>query len=120
MARGVNKAIIIGNLTRDPEIRYSQGGTAVCNLSVATNERVKRDGEWVDEAEFHRVVAFGKTAENINQYLNKGSQLYLEGRIQTKKWTDKEGVDRYTTEIIANNVQFLGGKGGNDGGFPGD
>ncbi len=115
MARGVNKAILIGNLGRDPEVRYTQGGTAVANFSLATTERAKKDGEWVDHTEWHNIVTFGKVAENCGKYLTKGSSCFIEGRIQTRKWTDKEGKDRYTTEIVAQNIQFLGGKGGGGG-----
>jgi single-strand DNA-binding protein len=124
MARGVNKVILIGNLGADPDIRYSQSGNAVCNVSIATTEGVKVDGEWTDKTEWHRVVAFGKTAENIGKYLAKGSSMYVEGRLQTRKWTDKEGQDKYTTEVVANQVQFLGGKDRPQdrpsGDFPGD
>ncbi len=116
MARGVNKVILIGNLGKDPELRYSQGGTAVANFSLATTERQKKEGEWVDHTEWHNIVVFGKTAENCSNYLSKGSSCYVEGRIQTRKWQDKSGNDRWTTEIVAFNVQFLGGKGGSGGG----
>lgn len=109
MGKGVNRVFLIGNLGADPDIRYSQSGNAVCNVSIATTEGVKVDGEWTDKTEWHRVVAFGKTAENIGKYLAKGSSMYVEGRLQTRKWTDKEGQDKYTTEIVANQVQFLGG-----------
>ncbi len=116
MARGVNKVILIGNLGKDPEVRYTQGGTAVCNFSLATTERQKKGDEWVDHTEWHNIVLFGKSAENANQYLKKGSTCYIEGRIQTRKWQDKEGKDRYTTEILAQNIQFLGGGAGRQGG----
>jgi len=116
MARGVNKAILIGNLGRDPELRYTQSGTAVANFSIATTERTKRDGEWQDQTEWHNIVVFGKTAENCSNYLNKGSSVFIEGRIQTRKWNDRDGNERSTTEIVANNVQFLGGKSGGGGG----
>ncbi len=116
MARGVNKAILIGNLGRNPEIRYTQSGLAVCNFSIATTERTKKEGEWVDQTEWHNIVTFGKMAENCEKYLSKGSSAYIEGRIQTRKWQDKEGNDRYTTEIVAANVQFLSGGGGGQGG----
>lgn len=108
---GVNKAILIGNLGRDPELRYTNNQTAVCTLNLATGERRKdASGQWVDHTEWHNVVVFGKTAENCTNYLKKGREVFIEGRIQTRKWQDKEGKDRYTTEIVANNVQFLGGK----------
>lgn len=116
MARGVNKAILIGNLGRDPEVRYTQSGTAVANFSLATTERTKKDGEWVDHTEWHNIVTFGKIAENCGKYLTKGASAFVEGRIQTRKWTDKEGKERQTTEIVAQNIQFLGGKGGGGGG----
>lgn len=112
MARGVNKVILIGNLGRDPELRYTQSGTAVCNFSLATTERTKQGGEWTDHTEWHNVVVFGKAAESCSNYLAKGSSAYIEGRIQTRKWQDREGKDRTTTEIIANAIQFLGGNRG--------
>lgn len=110
MARGVNKATIIGNLGRDPELRYSQGGTAVVNFSLAVGERKKVEGEWTDHTEWINAVAFGKTAENIDKFCGKGDRLYVEGRIQTRKWTDKDGNDRYSTEVVANDVVFLANK----------
>jgi len=114
MARGVNKAILIGNLGNDPDMRYTASGAAVANISIATAEswRDKESGEQQERTEWHRVVAFGRLAEIIGEYLRKGSQVYIEGRIQTRKWQDKEGQDRYTTEIVANELQMLGGKGG--------
>ncbi|GAB4266760.1 MAG: single-stranded DNA-binding protein [Deferrisomatales bacterium] len=108
MARGVNKAILIGNLGKDPELRYTQSGSAVANFTLATTERRKQGDEWGDHTEWHNIVVFGKTAERCNQYLQKGSQVYLEGRIQTRKWEDRDGNTRYTTEIVAFDVQFLG------------
>ncbi|MDW7708878.1 MAG: single-stranded DNA-binding protein [Deferrisomatales bacterium] len=122
MARGVNKAILIGNLGKDPEIRYTQSGTAVCTFSLATTERRKQGEEWVDHTEWHNIVAWARQAELCNQYLQKGSTVYIEGRIQTRKWQDKEGNNRYTTEIVVNDVQFLGrtkGQGAEAGGFEG-
>jgi single-strand DNA-binding protein len=110
----VNQAILIGNLCADPEIR-TKGGTSVANLRIATNSRQKKGDEWVDVAEYHSAVAFGKTAENIGRFCKKGKQLYIEGRIQTRKWTDKTGADRYSTEIVADVVRFLGGKGDGQG-----
>jgi single-strand DNA-binding protein len=111
----VNKVILVGNLGADPELRTTGGGTPVANLRVATSDRRKdRDGNWSDFTEWHRIVVFGKQAENVNKYCRKGKQLYIEGRIQTNKWQDRDGRDRYTTEIIADTVRFLGGRG--DGG----
>jgi single-strand DNA-binding protein len=116
MASGVNKVIMVGNLGRDPEVRYTQSGNAVCNLRLAVTER-RRDGEeWKDHTEWVNIVCFGKTAENAGKYLSKGRQIYTEGRLQTRKWEDKEGNDRYTTEVVANQVVFLGGRDGASGG----
>jgi len=114
MARGVNKVILVGNLGRDPEIRYSPSGSAVANVSLATTESWKdRDsGERQEKTEWHRIVFFGRLAEIAGEYLKKGSQIYVEGRLQTRKWQDQTGNDRYTTEIVANNMQMLGGRGG--------
>ena len=114
MARGVNKAIILGSLGQDPDIRYTAGGAAVANISIATNEqwKDKESGEMQERTEWHRVVFFGRLAEIVGEYLRKGSQVYIEGRIQTRKWQDKEGNDRYTTEIVANEMQMLGSKSG--------
>ena len=110
---GINKAIVIGNLGRDPEIRYTQQGTAVVNLAVATNEQWtdKTSGERQEKTEWHRIVIFGRMAENCEKYLSKGSQVYVEGRLQTRSY-EKEGQTHYSTEIVANTVQFLSGKGG--------
>ena len=109
---GVNKAIILGTLGQDPDMRNTASGSVVANLSVATNETWKdrQTGEKQERTEWHRVSMFGKLAEIAGQYLSKGSQVYLEGRIQTRKWQDKDGNDRYTTEIVANEMQMLGGK----------
>ena len=109
MARGVNKAIIVGTLGQDPEVRYTASGSAVANISVATNESWK--DRQTGEAQ-ERIVMFGKLAEIAQQYLKKGSQAYFEGRIQTRKWQDQSGNDRYSTEIVANEMQMLGGRGG--------
>ena len=107
----VNKVILLGRLGADPELRYTQSQTAVCNMSLATNDRRKSaEGEWTDHTEWHRIIAFGKTAENCSNYLKKGRQVFVEGKIQTRKWQDKDGKDRYTTEVIANNVTFIGSK----------
>ncbi len=107
MARGVNKVILIGNVGKDPELRYTQNGTAVCNFSLATTERAKIQGEWQDKTEWHNIVAWSRLAELCNQYLQKGTQVYIEGRLQTRKWEDREGNTRYQTEIVAQDVQFL-------------
>ena len=118
MAKGINKVILVGNLGNDPDIRYTAGGAAVANISVATAEswKDKSSGEKVEKTEWHRVVFFGRLAEIVGEYLRKGSQVYIEGRLQTRKWQDKEGADRYTTEIVANEMQMLGGKGSSAGG----
>ncbi len=111
MARGVNKAILIGNLGSDPELRYTPNGHAVATFNIATNERrPDKDGNFQDHTEWHKVVAWRKLAETVGEYLKKGSQVYIEGRIQTRKWEDKEGVTRYQTEIVAQNLQMLGGR----------
>jgi single-strand DNA-binding protein len=114
MARGINKVILIGNLGDDPEVRYTSGGAAVANIRLATTESWKdrETGEQQDRTEWHRVVFFGRLAEIVSEYLKKGSQIYVEGRLQTRKWQDKEGNDRYTTEIVANEMQMLGSRGG--------
>ena len=112
MARGVNKVILVGNLGQKPEMRYTQTNTAVATLSIATSEswKHKDSGEQREKTEWHRVVFFGKLAEIAEQYLDKGSQLYVEGKLQTRKWQDKEGNDRYTTEILGNEMNMLGGR----------
>ena len=112
MARGINKAIIVGTLGQDPEIKYTASGSAVVNVSVATNEswKDKQTGEAQERTEWHRIVMFNKLAEIASQYLKKGSQAYFEGRIQTRKWQDQTGNDRYTTEIVASDMQMLGGR----------
>lgn len=113
MARGVNKVILVGNLGNDPELRHLQNGDAVANLTVATSEswNDKNTGQKVEKVEWHRIVLFKKLAEISAQYLRKGSQVYLEGKIQTKKWQDQTGQDRYTTEIVCHEMQMLGGRG---------
>ena len=111
----VNKVTLIGNLGADPEMRESNGGMAIATLRVATTSRSKKDGEWVDVTDWHSVVAFGRTAENIGKYCRKGKQLYVEGRLQTRKWEDKDGNTRYKTEVVANEVKFLGGRESRDG-----
>ena len=104
----LNKVMIIGRLGSDPELRYTQGGQPVCSLRVATDESyTDRNGNRVESTEWHRVVAFQRAAENCNQYLNKGSLVYVEGKLATRKWTDQNGQERYTTEIRAERVQFL-------------
>ncbi len=114
MARGVNKAILVGNVGRDPEVRSTSTGTMVANFSVATSDSWfdKQSGKREDRTEWHNVVAWGRLAEIIDQYVKKGQQVYIEGRIQTRKWQDRDGNDRYTTEIVANDMQMLGGRGG--------
>ena len=114
MARGINKVILIGNLGADPETRHTAGGNAVTNLSVATSEawRDRQSGEQRENTEWHRVVLFGKLAEIAGEYLRKGGKVYLEGRLQTRKWQDRDGNDRWTTEIIANEMQMLDSRGG--------
>lgn len=116
----VNKVILIGNLGADPEIRYTTSGTAVATLSLATNRRWKdRDGNMQDETEWHRVIAWAQRAEFCGNYLSRGSKIYAEGRLQTRKWQDQNGIDRYTTEIIADNIQNLTPRGGEGGGMGG-
>jgi len=109
----VNKVILIGNLGRDPEVRYMPSGDAVANITIATTETWKdKGGEKQEQTEWHRVAMFGKTAEIAGEYLKKGSQVYIEGKLQTRKWTDKEGQERYTTEIRADRMQMLGSRSG--------
>jgi single-strand DNA-binding protein len=113
----VNKVILIGNLGRDPETRYMPDGGAVTNISIATTETWKdKAGEKQEKTEWHRVAFFGKLAEIAGEYLKKGSQVYVEGRLQTRKWQDKDGADKYTTEIIADRMQMLGSRQGMGGG----
>src|SRR6185437_12138337 len=117
MARGVNKVILIGNLGRDPETRAMPSGASVCNINIATSESWKdrQSGEQQERTEWHRVVMFNRLAEIAAEYLHKGSQVYIEGSLRTRKWQDKQGVERYTTEIVANEMQMLGGRGGGAG-----
>lgn len=120
MARGVNKVIIVGNLGQDPEVRYTPSGSAVANVSIATTDqwKDKQTGETNEKTEWHRVVFFNRLAEIVAEYLKKGRQVYIEGRLQTRKWQDQSGNDRYTTEIVANEMQMLGGReGGGSSGF---
>jgi len=108
MARGVNKVILIGNLGQDPELRYTGSGTAVCNMRLATNESYKdRDGNMVDKTEWHTVVAWARLGEICNEYLSKGSQVYFEGKLQTRSWEDRDGNTRYSTEVKAQEMMFL-------------
>ena len=114
---GINKVILIGNLGRDPELKFTQGGTAVCNLNLATTRAYTKGGqggERVEETEWQRVVVWGKDGENAAKYLTKGRQVYVEGRLQTRKYEDKDGVTRYQTDVVAETVQYLGGQGGRD------
>jgi len=117
---GINKVILIGNLGRDPELRYTQNGQPVANFSLATSENWtdKTSGEKVEKTEWHRIVVWGRTAEHCSQYLAKGRTVYIEGRLQTRDWEDKEGQKRSTTEINAQTVQFLGGPKGQSAGSP--
>jgi len=112
MGKGINKVIIVGNLGQDPETKFMPSGNAVTNISVATSEswKDKQTGQPVEKTEWHRVVFFNRLAEIAGEYLKKGSQVYIEGKLQTRKWQDQAGVDRYSTEVIANELQMLGGK----------
>ncbi len=113
----INRVQLIGNLGQDPEMRTTGSGMAVCSLSIATTHRKKtQSGDYEDQTEWHRVQCFGKTAENAGKYLSKGRQVYVEGRLQTRKWQDKEGKDRWTTEVVCNELKFLGAKEGGGGG----
>jgi len=118
----VNKVILVGNLGRDPEVRYSPDGSAIANFSVATTDtwKDKATGEKKEATEWHRIVFFGKTAEIVSQYLRKGSAVYVEGSLRTRKWTDKEGVEKYTTEVVGDRMQMLGGRGQGAGQGGGD
>ena len=111
----VNKAILVGRLGMDPELRQTKGGTAVVNLRLATSERRKDGDDWVEHTEWHTVTVWGRTAENVAKYCTKGKELYVEGRIQTREFTDKEGANRRATEVVADTVRFLGGRSDNDG-----
>jgi single-strand DNA-binding protein len=121
MARGVNKVILVGNLGADPETRAMPSGSSVANLRIATTEswRDKQSGEQQERTEWHRVALFGRLAEIAAEYLHKGSQVYIEGSLRTRKWQDKQGNERYTTEIVASEMQMLGGRGGAGGGGAG-
>ena len=114
MARGVNKVILVGNLGKDPDVRYMPSGSAVANVTLATSEtwKDKQTGEKQERTEWHNIAFFGRLAEIAGEYLKKGSQVYVEGSLRTRKWQDKSGNDRYTTEVIASDMQMLGGRGG--------
>lgn len=116
---GVNKVIIVGNLGRDPEVRFTQGGAAVCNLSVAVGERVKKGEAWEDHTEWFRVVVFGKTAENAGQYLQKGRQIFVEGKLRQREY-EKDGQKQRSTEVVADVLQWLGGGKGEGGSKAGE
>ena len=117
MARGINKVILVGTLGKDPEVRYSQSGSAIASVSVATNEKWKdKNGEMQERTEWHRVKFFGRLAEIAGEYLKKGGQVYVEGSLRTEKYTDKQGVEKYSTDIIANEMQMLGGMPGGERG----
>lgn len=113
MARGINKVILVGNLGKDPEVRYTSNGTAVANVTIATSDqwKDKQSGQTQERTEWHNVVFYNRLAEIVGEYLRKGSQVYVEGSLRTRKWQDKTGNDRYTTEIIANEMQMLGSRG---------
>ncbi|MBJ6752279.1 single-stranded DNA-binding protein [Geomonas anaerohicana] len=108
----LNKVMLIGNLGKDPEVRYTAGGTAVASFSLATTDRIKgKDGNWEDKTEWHNITLWARLAEIAGEYLSKGKTVYIEGRLQTRKWTDKDGKDRYTTEIVGEKMQMLSAKG---------
>ena len=119
MSKGINKVILVGNLGQDPEVRYTGSGAAVANISIATSERWKdkQSGEMKDVTEWHRVVLFSRLAEIAGEYLKRGSKVYLEGKLRTRKWQDAQGVDRTTTEILADNLQMLDRRGDDISGF---
>lgn len=118
MAKGINKVILIGNLGQDPETRYAPSGTAITNINLATSDtwKDKQSGQMQERTEWHRVIFFNRLAEVAGEYLRKGSKVYLEGRLQTRKWQDQNGQDRYTTEIVANEMQMLDSRGDSMGG----
>ena len=120
MSRGINKVILVGHLGNDPEVRYSANGAAIANISIATSEswKDKTTGEQQERTEWHRVVMFNRLGEIAGEYLRKGSLVYIEGKLQTRKWQDKDGQDRYSTEVVANEMQMLGGKGEGSGSAP--
>lgn len=113
----LNKVMLIGNLGKDPEVRYTAAGTAVASFSIATSEKFKnKSGEFEEKTEWHNIILWARLAEIAGEYLTKGKTVYIEGRLQTRKWQDREGADRYTTEIVGEKMQMLGGKGGGEGG----
>lgn len=116
MKRGINKVTLVGNLGKDPEMKYTASGAAICNVTIATSEswKDKQSGEQVEKTEWHRVVAFQRLAEIMGEYLKKGSQVFIEGKLQTRKWTDKDGQDRYTTEVVANDMLMLSARSGSE------
>lgn len=116
MSKGtVNKVLLLGRLGKDPEMRYAPSGTAIATFSMATNHRQKgQNGDWIDKTEWHNLLAFGKTAEIVGEYLKKGSQIYVEGRLQTSSWEDQQGQKKYKTEIVIAEMQMLGGKSDSD------
>ena len=115
--KSVNKVILLGNVGKDPEIKYTPSGVAIASLSLATNERQKKDGEWQDRTEWHNIVAWQRLAEIVGEYVKKGSKIYIEGRITTSSWEDKQsGEKKYRTEIVANDLVLLSGRGEGDGG----
>ncbi len=112
MSRGINKVILVGRLGSDPDLRFAPSGTAIARFNIATNERVPSgDGNWEDRTEWHRIVVFGKLAETCGNYLSKGRLVYVEGRLRTQQWEDRQGIKRFTTEIIARDIQFLDSSG---------
>lgn len=121
MSRGINRVILVGNLGQDPEVRHTASGAAIANLSLATSDswKDKQTGERKEKTEWHRVVMFNRLGEIAGEYLRKGSQVYIEGKLQTRKWQDKSGHDRYTTEIVANELQMMGSASGQNAGAPG-
>ena len=121
MARGINKVILVGNLGNDPEVKSMPSGGMVANVSIATSSswKDKNTGEMKENTEWHRVVFFNRLAEIVGEYLRKGSQIYVEGRLQTRKWQDQSGADRYSTEVVGSEMQMLGGRSGSGGGMDG-
>tara|TARA_R100000426_G_C4771664_1_gene91173 strand:+ start:252 stop:662 length:411 start_codon:yes stop_codon:yes gene_type:complete len=111
----VNKAILVGRLGADPELRTTGGGTSVVNMRLATSDRRKEGDQWIDHTEWHNITVWGRSAENVAKFCSKGKELFVEGRIQTRKYTDKSGADRYSTEIVADNIRFLGSKSDQQG-----
>jgi len=111
MSRGtINKVLLLGRLGKDPELRYAPSGTAIATFSIATNHRQKSEGDWVDKTEWHNILTFGKLAEFAGEYLQKGKQVFIEGRLQTSTWEDQQGVKKYKTEIVASEIQLIGSK----------